>query len=580
METQTKNNFRQQLIDIEDVPKSIYGVQLSESDRNRLSYGEYTSLLEDLYLDNGSVKDGKVKLSKNKNGELEFGFIFRNDQLEIPTELFGKKLTNEQIEKLDNGKTVAFKDNFNNDVFLKVDNDLNRVVVSTSKQIGIPNSIGNYELSPLEKESLANNKELKTHVFLSENGAFLANVSLTDNKNGIIFSNIKAIENNQVSDLIDKYNSPDPSKRMKVTLDDVAQVGSNAITNNDIRNEINEINEYVNDTKTFSQTDIQLISNKIVLVDQQLKNLYNSNDNFSSDLKNNFYDSINTAYTKSGHDFFKNASIFNEPKKENISTPQSATNSFFIVSSNQSLKNKTINNFASLRDAQNFIGGFDAQNKDSKNSLFILEAKDKEFHNAIANKDFNKLYNLSEQGHKPSSHFEKFIHESPNLSNDEKISVQTILGFDSEHINAMQKQEPKTENNITAEHFSNKYNTKDVTHSPDNKEYDKFLIKETDDNFYKITATYKNGSENSIIVDKNEKQFIENKGVAHYYKSYQLDKNNTKEKGLDNAKLGEVKNEKTKQIKKNPEKPKKANDAVKKAGHGIEKLGNQLARDM
>ena len=96
---------RQKLVEINEIPDEIYGVNLSELDKERLSYGEYSSLKEHFQLPNGSIKDGKVKLVVNK-GEAEFHFLFHKEILEIPDKICGKKLSDEQLEDLKAGKTV------------------------------------------------------------------------------------------------------------------------------------------------------------------------------------------------------------------------------------------------------------------------------------------------------------------------------------------------------------------------------------------------------------------------------------------------------------------------------------------
>jgi hypothetical protein len=134
-------------------------------------------------------------------------------------------------------------------------------------------------------------------------------------------------------------------------------------------------------------------------------------------------------------------------------------------------------------------------------------------------------------------------------------------------------------------HFSNIFNnTKDITHSPDNKEYDKFLIaqnkSDNKDISYDITAYYKDGSKETINIDDKELSHVKKHGVRHYFKSYKLNQKNQKD-NLKSAKIGETKNETVKNKQKPKQKDnKKIQDKAQKAGHNIEKFGNQIARDM
>ncbi len=198
---------KQKLVEIKEIPDEIYGVKLSELDKERLSYGTYSSLKEHFTLPNGSVKDGKVKLVlNNKDGEAEYHFLFHKETLEIPEKIGGKKLTGDQVEDLKAGKTVLLIID-DNDLYVKVDIELNCVSVSTGKELGIPDEMGGYKLTYQDKEKLSNKEPIGARVFKGKDGYFIANIKLSKDNKEMIFMDIKSIDReNDVERFIETLN--------------------------------------------------------------------------------------------------------------------------------------------------------------------------------------------------------------------------------------------------------------------------------------------------------------------------------------------------------------------------------------
>lgn len=206
MENQVKSTT-QATFNKNEIPNEILGVKLSEADKERLAYGQNSGLLENLKLNDGQIKDGKIKLSRNKDGEVEVNFQFKNENLLIPNDLYGHKLSNEQKQHLANGKTSGpFVDKNGTEVFIKVDKELNRVVVSQSKELGIPKQIGEYHFSESEKNSLANGEKLPAKVYKGEDGYFIASIQITEDKKGIEFSSIKSLSQQEATIMIKELN--------------------------------------------------------------------------------------------------------------------------------------------------------------------------------------------------------------------------------------------------------------------------------------------------------------------------------------------------------------------------------------
>ena len=88
---------------------------------------------------------------------------------------------------------------------LVFDMDLISVLVRSSLEIKIPNVIGKteeydgYKLTKADKYLLANGHTLESKLMHSKDGYILADISLTDDKKGIQFSNIQSIRRSELN---------------------------------------------------------------------------------------------------------------------------------------------------------------------------------------------------------------------------------------------------------------------------------------------------------------------------------------------------------------------------------------------
>lgn len=165
------------------------------------------------------INGQQAKMRLNENG---IAIFYRKEALIIPDSILGHKLSQKEKDDLLHGDIVNISIN-KNDIYLQVDRDLNMVVVRTNKELQIPKVLGNtndypgYELTPADKFLLANGKSLENKLIGSENGFFIANVSLTSGKKGIAFSNIQMITNSKAQEIIKSMEQQKKPGRIKVT---------------------------------------------------------------------------------------------------------------------------------------------------------------------------------------------------------------------------------------------------------------------------------------------------------------------------------------------------------------------------
>jgi hypothetical protein len=192
--------------EIGKMPVEVYSVPLSLTQRERLSKG-HSLFLENMELPEGRVVDGKISFVE-VNKEPHLKMIEKKPFLEIPKKVAEHTLTEDEHKNLLDGKAVALP--IKPLIFLQVDKELNRVIVKTEKDLGIPQEIGGYTLTDKDKELFANNQPLPLRVYLNPktNSYFLATITRTEDGKGIEFTDYKALDKGSVPKMLEKYNVP------------------------------------------------------------------------------------------------------------------------------------------------------------------------------------------------------------------------------------------------------------------------------------------------------------------------------------------------------------------------------------
>lgn len=198
------------LIQQELAPAELMGVRLTAQQQLDYCYGREI-LLENAKSSDGQVKDAKICLYQDENGVLQNKVNFKEDKLEIPDRILGKTLTDEEKQELLKGHEIKLNTP-QGDFYVKVDNDLNKVVVKSDREIKKLPEIGGYKLKEEEQKNLFEGKRLEPKVFKGKEGYFIANVELTPDKKGIHFTGIKSVPEHDAKELMQKLNTPRDEK--------------------------------------------------------------------------------------------------------------------------------------------------------------------------------------------------------------------------------------------------------------------------------------------------------------------------------------------------------------------------------
>lgn len=192
--------------DLGKSPEEIHGIKLNKQQKSILENGE-SIYLRGMTLPSGEKTNGYVSLQDDPDQNENLKFIYGSDKIIIDSEIGKHKISDEERKDLERGRVVGpldITDDFKG--FLQVDRNINRVVVKTGEEIGIPNKIGGYELSSEDQNRLANNEEMLPRVYKGKYGYFMANVSMTPEGDGLIYKNVQGLTNKQAEEMMERVN--------------------------------------------------------------------------------------------------------------------------------------------------------------------------------------------------------------------------------------------------------------------------------------------------------------------------------------------------------------------------------------
>jgi len=280
---------------LEEIPSEISGVTLTDAVREQLSYGKESPLIEGFLMDDGDIRNAKIRMIRSASGEAEVGFSFQREQLIIPEIIGDYKLSEEDKVRLIN-REIAGPAKINGaEVFLQVDNELNSVTVKSANDISIKElivlrhakngfDIAGQKLNDNEVRQLIEGKELDTKIYEQDGKLFSARVSLTEDDKGIRFREILTLTSLQAKELQKRLN-----KRKLLDSNIInapVEAGINVIAQEQ------QTNEY----KISTERD------KLILISKHgfkgIKSYYDWEDLFNKDFMNkyNLTHSFNRAY--------------------------------------------------------------------------------------------------------------------------------------------------------------------------------------------------------------------------------------------------------------------------------------------
>ena len=386
--------------EVENVFKA-HNLSLKETTKDFLAAGEWSDFLEDIKLDPETYKHGKIKLSREKDGTVKVNYQFHQEQLVVPHKIGKHQLSDDDRHKLANNEVVGPINYEGNEIYMRVDPQLNSVTVRTAKEISIPNVIGHnanenfkgYTLTDQDKNKLANGGALSTKLFCGKDGFFTANFAISEDKRGVIFTNVQSVAPSKVKELEARYNMPKSN-----LIDNVIEAGNKSVIQNEplLENIAHSSNDVIN------------------------------NHSAASILNSEFKAPINEGSTLLVDDISKGQDKGIEDKKE-LNQDQKS----IVYSNSEKEQADKVKETIQLNPIKEPII--------EKIKEPIIEKKIKpgnpdlsqEFNDAVDRNDFKKLNELSERGWKPSEEEIKGLDKKTNLSINDKVAVKSIFNIEN-----------------------------------------------------------------------------------------------------------------------------------------------------
>lgn len=157
--------------------------------------GQGTQLAKDEYSKLQNIEGKKGKYYRGENNKMYSAYA--KTQLEIPDELFGKKIKKEQKEALLRGELVPVKSKNGAHLYMQIDKELNAVIIKSNNEIKIPSQIGGHQLDEIELTLLINGKYTPPLIMNDNGNFFKAEIALTADKQGYIYRNIENLSNEE-----------------------------------------------------------------------------------------------------------------------------------------------------------------------------------------------------------------------------------------------------------------------------------------------------------------------------------------------------------------------------------------------
>ncbi len=174
-----KTRIRVQKAEIQDlnIPNWM-GSQISPDNFDLLKKGKKTRPVE-LIDEKGKRHYGILQAFENDGvSKISIHKVNPKKEIDYPYEIDGELLDKSQFKLLKKGKFVALK----NGNYLKVDKTLNKVLLYTGRELDAVTKVGNYTLSPVDKQRLLNEQSL-TRVLNDKNGDYILTTIKFDNEN-------------------------------------------------------------------------------------------------------------------------------------------------------------------------------------------------------------------------------------------------------------------------------------------------------------------------------------------------------------------------------------------------------------
>lgn len=464
-------------IDLKEVPKEVKGAKLEDEDRIQLSKTG-NCIIEDVYFEKtGVTKDVRVD-AKTKSGKIEYALTDVSKPLEIPDRLGNKKLSNKDKQAIVESKVLYDFTYKGHNLSLRADIKKSAVTIFRDKEIQTPKTLGGYKFSEKEQKDLESGKRISTKVYRGDYGYFIANVSMTPNKRGITFENVKEISQDKAMQLIERHNKSagvEETKEKGTVIENAASISASAELDRTKEQEVTNAKGKEEEKQTSPQDMFResLHDKDFNKMGQAVKAGYRPTEKDIKEIENikgySEDDKIAamTIAQKNSQPVLNTASVASEAGIQNKADKDLAREFWNGISSkdfnkaDRAVKNGyevTSEDIDSIRNNEKLslddkyslasilntkIENLEIQGKSEieiKNENSASQKQEvSEFMKEVYKKDFNEIGRLVKNGYKPSDREIENIRNSSALNLDDRVALATILKKDVSDLNKLKE---------------------------------------------------------------------------------------------------------------------------------------------
>ena len=218
-----------------EVPYKIGDHTYTKEERTALAFGRQTPLIENVTKKDGEKMSFKARLSRDPDGQVRQLLRFKYPKLKIPNIIAGYELSAEEKDAIKKEyRLLKGLEGVNGkfDAYVKVDKDLNAIVIKSDYEIGLKREIGGIRLTDEQMEQIVNAgldekaKGPRIEGINGKYGRFDANLKIDPEKRVITWSDVvmeKDRSRTKVSKIAEKLSTTTSKEASKKSSTGKAQ---------------------------------------------------------------------------------------------------------------------------------------------------------------------------------------------------------------------------------------------------------------------------------------------------------------------------------------------------------------------
>lgn len=406
---------------------SVMEVPFDDNLIDKLCNGFQSHKLTNVRIAENEYKDGNLRVFRDKNKLLQIDFQPVFQELSIPAEILGHKLTPEEKKKLEEENHIDIKKG--SEIFkIVIDPKINQVIIQNDKQkIEILEEIGGYKLTQMEQKALSEGATIGPKILYDPktNSYIQTSISLTSDKTGIKFNNVKTVSKEEAQELTQRFNKENLKNTTQALSNITSQIKSESVQNS----LLNSVSNIITENSSLTASEQKSLDNTIG----------KSSEEIAATISPNEIDNAKSAVSSNSE-----KELLGCLKTNNLDTEKLTT----LLDANPQLKqDKEL--IGNVFKSENY-NSLTANEKIAVN--FILEQNPQNFSTSISDKEFETILMSSQNLDKLKQITEKYILSNSQLKTFENHIIKNQSSFSENQLSSLKTELEKANTKIVNQH--------------------------------------------------------------------------------------------------------------------------------